>query len=336
VRASSSASDRWRQLEALFYEALELKTESRAEFLDKSYDGDTELRKEVEALLDSAEKPMGFLEKPVLEAAHRMIGHPSPTSIAPGTQLTHYEIISMIGAGGMGEVYLAEDKRLRRKAALKMLTPELTVERGLRRFEQEAHAASALNHPNILTIHEFGQADGLHFIASEFIEGVTLRQRLVNGRLELSAAVEIAIQIASAPAAAHACGIVHRDIKPENLIVRTDGIVKVLDFGIAKLSERRVGETIRRRATTVGASTSEPGMVRVLRNTCPGSRRGELRLTRSDIFSLGAVIYELVTGKIGVRWRFGQRHHRRNSEGRTSAAGRICSSGAARTRAHYQ
>jgi hypothetical protein len=158
---------------------------------------------------------MDFLEKPVLEAAHRMIGDPSPTSIAPGTHLTHYEIISMIGAGGMGEVYLAEDKRLRRKVALKMLAPELTRdERGLRRFEHEAHAASALNHPNILTIHEFGQADGLHFIASEFIEGVTLRQRLVNGRLELSAAVEIAIQIASALAAAHAGGIVHRDIKP--------------------------------------------------------------------------------------------------------------------------
>jgi serine/threonine protein kinase/TolB-like protein/Tfp pilus assembly protein PilF len=297
--AFSSGSDRWRRLEALFYEALELKTESRAEFLDNSCYGDTELRKEVEALLDSAEKPMDFLEKPVLEAAHRMIGDPSPTSIAPGTQLTHYEIISMIGAGGMGEVYLAEDKRLRRKVALKMLAPELTRdERGLRRFEHEAHAASALNHPNILTIHEFGQADGLHFIASEFIEGVTLRQRLVNGRLELSAAVEIAIQIASALAAAHAGGIVHRDIKPENVIVRTDGIVKVLDFGIAKLSERRVGETIRRRATTVGASTSEPGMVLgTAKYMSPEQARGVEVDARSDIFSWGAVIYELVTGR---------------------------------------
>jgi serine/threonine-protein kinase len=297
--ASSSGSDRWRRLEALFYAALELKPEERAEFLDKSCDGDTALRKEVETLLESAEKPMDFLEKPVLEAAHRMIGDPSSTSIAPGTQLTHYEIISMIGAGGMGEVYLAEDKRLRRKVALKMLAPELTRdERGLRRFEHEAHAASALNHPNILTIHEFGQADGMHFIASEFIEGVTLRQRLANGRLELSTAVEIAIQIASALAAAHVCGIVHRDIKPENVIVRTDGIVKALDFGIAKLTERRVGETIRRRATTVGASTSEPGMVLgTAKYMSPEQARGVEVDARSDIFSIGAVIYELVTGR---------------------------------------
>jgi eukaryotic-like serine/threonine-protein kinase len=297
--ASSSGSDRWRRLEALFYAALELTPEARAEFLDKNCDGDTALRKEVETLLESAEKPMDFLEKPVLEAAQRMMGDPSPASIAPGTQLTHYEIISMIGAGGMGEVYLAEDKRLRRKVALKMLAPELTCdERGLRRFEHEARAASALNHPNILTIHEFGQADGLHFIASEFIEGETLRQRLVNGRLELSTAVEIAIQIASALAAAHACGIVHRDIKPENVIVRTDGIVKVLDFGIAKLTERRVGETIRRRATTVGASTSEPGMVLgTAKYMSPEQARGVEVDARSDIFSLGAVIYELVTGR---------------------------------------
>jgi serine/threonine-protein kinase len=297
--ASSSGSDRWRRLEALFYAALELKPEARAEFLDKSCDGDTALRKEVDTLLESAEKPMDFLEKPVLEAAHRMIGDPSPTSIAPGTLLTHYEIISMIGAGGMGEVYLAEDKRLRRKVALKLLAPELTRdERGLRRFEHEAHAASALNHPNILTIHEFGQADGMHFIASEFIEGVTLRQRLAKGRLELNTAVEIAIQIASALAAAHACGIVHRDIKPENVIVRTDGIVKVLDFGIAKLTERRVGETIRRRATTVGASTSEPGMVLgTAKYMSPEQARGVEVDARSDIFSIGAVIYELVTGR---------------------------------------
>jgi eukaryotic-like serine/threonine-protein kinase len=235
--SSSDSPDRWRRLEALFYEALELNPEARTEFLDKSCDGDAELRKEVETLLASAEKPMDFLEKPVLEAAQRMVGDASPANIVPGTRLAHYEIISLIGAGGMGEVYLAEDIRLRRKVALKMLAPELTRdERGLRRFEHEAHAASALNHPNILTIHEFGQADGLHFIASEFIEGVTLRQRLVNGRLELNVAIEIGIQIAGALAAAHACGIVHRDIKPDNVIVRTDGIVKVLDFGIAKLS----------------------------------------------------------------------------------------------------
>ena len=296
---SSESSDRWQRVEGLFYAALELKPDSRAEFLANNCDGDTELRREVETLLDSAEKPLDFLEKHVLEAAQQMVGEPSPPNIAPGTQLAHYRIISMIGAGGMGEVYLAEDMRLRRQVALKMLSPELTRdERGLRRFEHEAHAASALNHPNILTIHEFGQADGLHFIASEFIDGVTLRQRLVNDRLELSAAVDIAIQIASALAAAHACGIVHRDIKPENVIVRTDGIVKVLDFGIAKLTERKVGETIRRRAAAVAASTSEPGMVLgTAKYMSPEQARGIEVDARSDIFSLGAVIYELVTGR---------------------------------------
>ena len=299
--ASSSASDtpgRWKRLEALFYEALELKPEERAEFLDEHCNGDAELRKEVEALLHSAEQPMDFLEKPVLEAAGRFVGKPSSVSIGPGSHLAHYEILSMLGAGGMGEVYLAEDMQLRRKVAIKMLAPELTRdERGLRRFEHEAHAASALNHPNILTIHEFGQENGMHFIASEFIDGVTLRQRLVNGKLGLNDAIEIAIQIASALAAAHAGGIVHRDIKPDNVIVRTDGIVKVLDFGIAKLGERRV-ETIRRLATTIGSSTSEPGMVLgTAKYMSPEQARGIEVDARSDIFSLGAVVYEMVTGR---------------------------------------
>src|SRR5579863_484385 len=297
--ASSSSSDRWRRLEALFYEAVELKPEERAEFLDQRCGGDAELRKEVETLLESAEKPMDFLERPVLEAAHRMMEQDHHDSIAPGTRLAHYEIVSMLGAGGMGEVYLAEDKRLRRKVALKMLSSELTRdERGLRRFEHEAHAASALNHPNILTIHEFGQADGMHFIASEFIEGVTLRQRLAKGRLELGTAIEIAIQIASALAAAHATGIIHRDIKPENVIVRSDGIVKVLDFGIAKLNEQRIGETIRRTASAIASSTSEPGMViGTAKYMSPEQARGLQVDARSDIFSLGAVLYEMVTGR---------------------------------------
>ena len=297
--ASSSSSDRWRQIEGLFYRALELKPEARPEFLKQSCGGDMELQNEVEGLLQSADKTTDFLAKPVLEAAEQMVKDKAHESIAPATQLAHYKIVSMLGAGGMGEVYLAEDLRLRRKVALKMLAPELTRdERGLRRFAHEAHAASALNHPNILTIHEFGQADGLHFIASEFIEGVTLRERLSTGKLELNAAVDIAIQIASALAAAHASGIVHRDIKPDNVIVRTDGIVKVLDFGIAKLSERRIGETIRRTASAVGSSTSEPGMViGTAKYMSPEQARGVEVDARSDIFSLGAVIYELVTGR---------------------------------------
>lgn len=295
----ASSSDRWRRLEALFYEALDLKPEARAEFLDKHCEGDTKLRKEIETLLVSAEKPMDFLHKSVREAAHQMMTEDRHEMCAPGTQFEHYNIISLLGTGGMGEVYLAEDTRLRRKVALKMLAPELTSnERGLRRFEQEAHAASALNHPNILTIYEFGQTNGMHFIASEFIDGATLRKKIIGGRLELNAAIDIAMQMASALAAAHASGIVHRDIKPENVIVRTDGIVKVLDFGIAKLSEKRVGETIRRSGMTVTSSISEPGMVMgTARYMSPEQARGVDVDARSDIFSLGSVMYELFTGR---------------------------------------
>ncbi len=303
--------DHWRRIEELFHAALDLDTAARPAFLQRACGGDEELRKEVESLLDSAEKPVDFLPRAVFEVAHKIASqdrHPSATGVqsprhktalAAGTELAHYKIMSMLGAGGMGEVYLAEDTGLRRKVALKMLAPELTGnERGLRRFEQEAHAASALNHPNILTIYEFGQADGLHFIASEYVEGATLRQKLAGGRLEPNAATDIAIQIASALAAAHACGIVHRDIKPENVIVRSDGIVKVLDFGIAKLSSRRVGQAVVRTASALAVLTSEPGMVRgTAKYMSPEQARGIAVDARSDIFSLGSVMYELFTGR---------------------------------------
>jgi len=295
----ASSSDRWRQIESLFYEALELSPDARPEFLDKRCDGDADLRKEIETLLASAQQPIDFLQQPVLEAAHSMMTGERREMMAPGSQLGHYKIISMIGSGGMGEVYLAEDTRLRRKVALKMISPELTRdERGLRRFEHEALAASALNHPNILTIYEFGQADEMRFIASEFIEGKTLRQLTLKGRLELDTAIGIAIQIGSALAAAHTSGIVHRDIKPENVIVRTDGIVKVLDFGIAKLSEKPLGDPSRLNASTLTSSISETGVVMgTAKYMSPEQARGLDVDARSDIFSLGSVIYELVTGR---------------------------------------
>jgi serine/threonine protein kinase len=295
----ASPSDRWQRLQALFYEAVELKPEARSEFLEKNCDGDDELRKELEGLLEATDKPLDFLRQPVLEAAKRIVSDQHRLAIAPGAHLAHYEIISILGAGGMGEVYLANDLRLKRRVALKMLKPELTQdERTLRRFEHEAQAASALNHPNILTIYEFGQAEGLRFIASEFIEGQILRQMmLAKGRLHPEVTVEVAIQICSALSAAHACGIVHRDIKPDNVIVRTDGIAKVLDFGIAKLNERRE-QTIRRRALELAAATSEPGMViGTAKYMSPEQARGLVVDPRSDIFSLGSVVYEMVTGR---------------------------------------
>ena len=291
----ASTADRWRRLQALFYAALELEPGARSTFLGQNCGGDQQLRKEIEGLLEASDTPLDFLQKSVQDAAQQMVAEDSRSTIAPGRELTHYKVISLLGSGGMGEVYLAEDTHLKRKVALKMLKPELTRdERDLRRLEKEAHAASALNHPNILTIYEFGQVDGLRFIAAEFIEGQTLGERIRKGPLETTAAIDIAIQIASALDAAHACGIVHRDIKPDNVILRTDGIVKVLDFGIAKLSERRVEETLRR----VVSVHSEPGMVMgTAKYMSPEQARGQVVDARSDVFSLGSVMYEMITGQ---------------------------------------
>src|SRR6266550_1460618 len=154
-----------------------------------------------------------------------------------GKELGHYRVLALLGAGGMGEVYLAEDTRLKRKVAVKLLPAELTANQDrLRRFEQEAQAASGLNHPNIITIHEIGEVDGLNFIVTEFIAGETLRQRMATARLNLATVLDVATQTAGALAAAHAAGIVQRDLKPENIMVRPDGLIKVLDFGLAKLT----------------------------------------------------------------------------------------------------
>ena len=215
-----------------------------------------------------------------------------------GQTLSHYRIVSKLGAGGMGEVYLAEDIRLGRKVALKILDVDLTRhEDRVRRFEQEARAASGLSHPNILTIFDIGKEDSTHFIATEFIEGLTLRSVLTRARMKLGEVLEIALQVAGALAAAHAAGIIHRDIKPENIMVRPDGLVKVLDFGLAKLIEAQAPSTDSG-ARTIAKANTDPGTVMgTAAYMSPEQARGQKVDARTDIFSFGVVIYEMIAGR---------------------------------------
>jgi len=222
-------------------------------------------------------------------------------TLSPNTTLAHYTIISKLGAGGMGEVYLAEDSRLARKIALKVLPESIAGDHDrLLRFEREAQAASALNHPNIVTVHEFGEDRGLHFLASEFVDGKTLRELIDAGSIHLSLALDLTIQVASALRAAHAAGIIHRDIKPENVMVRADGYVKVLDFGLAKISEQfspgNAGSD--REDTTRIKLLTQAGMVLgTAPYMSPEQIRGKAVDSRTDIFSIGVMLYELLTGR---------------------------------------
>ena len=204
--------------------------------------------------------------------------------------IARYRVGRLIGAGGMGEVYLAEDEVLRRKVALKLLPVRFTQDpERVRRFQREARAVSALNHPTILTIYEIGHADSVHYIATEYIEGETLRERMASRHLTVGEVIEISMGVANALAAAHDAGIIHRDIKPENIMLRPDGYVKVLDFGLAKLAD----DVIKDSATGAVMGT--------LIYISPEQARGQQPDSRSDLYSLGAVIYEMLTGVPPVR-----------------------------------
>src|SRR2546425_1935798 len=229
------------------------------------------------------------------------------SQLQSGTKLGRYEIRSKIGAGGMGELYLAQDTKLDRRVALKILPADVAAHPDrMKRFVQEAKAASALNHPNIITIYEFDEwgssptvREGVHFIATEFIDGETLRERMQNAPMKLGDVLDVAAQIASALAAAHAANIVHRDIKPENIMLRRDGIVKVLDFGLAKLTERVPPESVDMEAPTRAAFKTEPGVVMgTAIYMSPEQARGLPVDARTDIFSLGVLIYEMVAGRL--------------------------------------
>jgi serine/threonine protein kinase/Flp pilus assembly protein TadD len=219
-------------------------------------------------------------------------------AFSEGTRLGRYEIRSKIGEGGMGEVYLAQDTKLDRKVALKILPAEVAAHPDrMKRFVQEAKAASALNHPNIITIHEIDETDSINFITTEFIDGETLRDRMRNAPMKLAEVLDVAAQVASALSAAHAAGIVHRDIKPENIMLQRDGIVKVLDFGLAKLTERLPPESVDMEAPTRAAINTNPGVVMgTALYMSPEQARGLQVDARTDIFSLGVVIYEMIAG----------------------------------------
>ncbi|HMF56993.1 MAG TPA: protein kinase [Pyrinomonadaceae bacterium] len=219
-------------------------------------------------------------------------------AVTPGAQFGRYKVRSQLGAGGMGEVYLAEDTELERTVALKVLPEQVAADKErMQRFVQEAKAASALNHPNILTIYEIGRADSARFIATEFINGATLRQQIAARQISLSDALNIAIQIADALAAAHAVGIVHRDIKPDNVMVRPDGYVKVLDFGLAKLTEREAADADTEAPTRALVNTGAGVVMGTASYMSPEQARGVQVDPRTDIWSLGCVLYEMVAGR---------------------------------------
>ncbi len=285
-------ADRYLKIDELFDAALELQADERASFLDHACESDAELRREVESLLDAYHKAQEFIETPAMEIAARSLAADSDLSLS-GKTIGRYEIISLIGAGGMGEVYLARDPQMNRNVALKLLPQHFTrLPDRVIRFQRESRAASALNHPNIITIYEIGQDRGINFIASEYIEGDTLRRRIQRGKLSMKESVEIAIQVASALEVAHSAGIVHRDIKPENIMIRGDGYVKTLDFGLAKLIDITDSDP-----NQFDQATESGTVLGTVNYMSPEQARGQEMDSRTDIFSLGVVLYEMVTGQ---------------------------------------
>src|SRR5437868_8549637 len=283
-------------IEEIFYDALEQDSNNVARFLETACEGDELLRRKVEALLASRQRVGSFIETSAAGIATRIIEN-GQADLLVGQTFGHYKISKRIGSGGMGEVYLATDVTAGRKAALKLLPMRFTGDASrLKRFQQEARAVVALNHPNILTVYEIGEDHSTHYIASEMIEGETLRQRLMRGRMELSEAVDVAIQVASALAAAHEAGIVHRDINPGNIMLRPDGYVKVLDFGIAKLAEQEAPAMMPKDEALVPATTNLGSILGTVPYMSPEQARGAQADKGTDIWSLGVVLCEMVTG----------------------------------------
>jgi serine/threonine protein kinase len=288
--------DRWRRVQEVFAAATEREFGSRETFLEEVCRNDPELRIEVESLLASlGAASSGFLESPAIEAVAPLETAGS-RSLGKGKRLGPYEILGTLGAGGMGEVYRASDSRLGREVAIKVLPADLSVDPSrVKRFEKEARSASALNHPNIVTVYDIGTSDGLSYIAMERVDGETLRKLLDGGALPFRKLLPIAAQIADGLARAHEAGIVHRDLKPENVMVTRDGLVKILDFGLAKLSSTGSGSGEGSRLPTMTGTT--PGVIMgTVGYMSPEQASGTAVDFRSDQFAFGAMLYEMVTG----------------------------------------
>ena len=304
--------ERWNQINDVIVCALERETFERAAIVKEACGNDVVLRLEVESLLASHEQAGDFLEQSVVGAAALLLVE-DQLHLADGQQVNHYKILSLLGVGGMGEVYLVRDTALGRRAAIKVLPSRFTEDRDrFRRFQQEARAASALNHPNIITIYELGEFDSAQYLATEFIDGETLLQHVKHSRsdgvckessetgtgMKLSDVLDISIQLASALGAAHSAKIVHRDIKPTNIMVRRDGYIKVLDFGVAKLTEQFPEDPYADdELSERDLISTKPGeVVGTASYMSPEQARGLAVDARTDIWSAGVVLYEMIAG----------------------------------------
>src|SRR5262249_37025069 len=289
--SSGRTNERWERIDELLQSTLTLEPGLRAGFLRKACDGDESLLREVESLLASHEQAGDFLEKPPVEVALDKLAVERAKFLV-GRRIGPYELLSLLGSGGMGEVYRASDTRLNRFVAIKLLSADSSLdEKRLQYFEREARLASALNHPNIVTIYDIGRSEAGPYIAMELVEGQTLRDMLADGPLPLKRVLQLAAQAADGLAKAHAAGIFHRDLKPENLMIARDGLVKILDFGLAKLAPEHASET-------TADTASKPGLILgTIGYMSPEQARGLPADFRSDQFSLGTILYEMLTGK---------------------------------------